>query len=55
MVGADDCARLAAVVGDRSRALKHVQRARIVLFSAERLSVLEVARRAGVSRPAVWR
>jgi transposase len=32
-----------------------VQRANIILFSADRLPVLEVARRAGVSRPAVWR
>jgi transposase/transcriptional regulator with XRE-family HTH domain len=55
IVGAKERARLAAVVGDRSRPLKHVQRAWIVLFSAERLPVLEVARRAGVSRPAVWR
>ena len=55
IVGADERARLAAVVGDRSRPLKHVQRAQIVLFSAERLPVLEVARRTGVSRPAVWR
>jgi transposase len=55
IVGTDDRARLTAVVGDRSRPLKHVQRARIVLHSAERLPVLEVARRAGVSRPAVWR
>jgi hypothetical protein len=55
IVGAEDRARLAAIIGDRSRPLKHVQRAAIVLFSAERLPVLEVARRAGVSRPAVWR
>src|SRR5829696_848513 len=55
MVGAEDRARLAAVVCDRRRSLKHVQRARFVLLSAERLPVLEVARRAGVSRPAVWR
>jgi transposase len=55
IVGAEDRARLAAVAGDRSRPLKHEQRARIVLFSADRLSVAEVARRAGVSRPAVWR
>jgi hypothetical protein len=34
---------------------KHVQRARIVLYSADRLPVQEVARRASVSRPAVWR
>ncbi|CAA9294055.1 MAG: Mobile element protein [uncultured Chloroflexia bacterium] len=32
-----------------------MQRANIVLLSAERLPVLEVVRRAGVSRPAVWR
>jgi transposase len=32
-----------------------VVRARIILQSAERLPVQEVARRAGVSRPAVWR
>jgi transposase len=55
IVSTDDRAQLAAIVGDRSRPLKHVQRARIVLLSAERSPVLEVARRAGVSRPAVWR
>jgi transposase len=55
VVSADDRARLAAIVEDRSRPLKHIQRARIILFSAERLPVQEVARRAGVSRPAVWR
>ena len=52
---AEDRARLAAIIGDRRRPLKHVQRARIVLLSADRLSVAEVARRVGVSRPAVWR
>lgn len=55
VVGSEDRARLAAVVSDRSRPLKHVQRCRIILFSADRLPVIEVARRAGVSRPAVWR
>ena len=44
-----------AIVADRNRPHKHIQRARIILHSAERLPVLEVARRAGVSRPAVWR
>ncbi|MFC6791477.1 helix-turn-helix domain-containing protein [Methylobacterium komagatae] len=39
---------------DRSRSFKHTQRARIVLLSPHRLSVQGVARRAGVSRPAVW-
>jgi hypothetical protein len=55
IVSAEERARLAAIVADRSRPLKHVQRARIVLHSADRLSALEVARRAEVSRPAVWR
>jgi len=55
IVSTEDRARLAAIIGDRSRPLKHIQRARIVLFSADRLPVLEVARRADVSRPAVWR
>jgi transposase len=55
IVSADDRLRLAAIAGDRRRPLKHVQRARIILHSADRLSALEVARRAEVSRPAVWR
>jgi hypothetical protein len=52
---AEDRERLLAVVADRNRPLKLVQRARIVLYSADRLPVQEVARRASVSRPAVWR
>ena len=55
IVGTEDRARLATIIGDRSLPLKHVQHARIIHFSADRLPVLEVARRAGVSRPAVWR
>src|SRR5260370_11041944 len=55
VIGAEDRVRLTAIVGDRSRPLKHLQRSRVVLFSADRLPVIEVARRAGVSRPAVWR
>ena len=55
IVSVEDRARLAAIIDDRNRPLKHVQRARIVLYCADRLPVLEVARRAGVSRPAVWR
>jgi transposase len=55
IVSTEDRARLAAIIGDRSRPLKHIQRARIVLSSADRLPVLEVAKRVGVSRPAVWR
>ena len=55
IVGMEDRARLAAIIGDRNRPQKHIQRARIVLLSADRLPVLAVARRAGTSRPAVWR
>jgi transposase len=55
LLGAEDRARLVAVAGDRNRSQKHAQRANIVLLSAERLPVLEVARRTDASRPAVWR
>jgi transposase len=55
LVSAEDRARLAAIVGDRNRPHKHVARARIILHSAERLEVAVVARRAQISRPAVWR
>ena len=55
LVSAEDRLRLAVIVGDRNRPQKHVARARIVLLSAERLDVATVARRAGISRPAVWR
>jgi transposase len=55
LVSAADRARLEAIVADRNRAQKHVARARIILGSADRLSVAAVARRARVGRPAVWR
>jgi transposase len=55
LVSAADRARLEAIAADRNRAQKHVARARIILASADRLVVAEVARRAGVGRPAVWR
>ncbi len=54
-VSAADRLRLATVLADRNRPQKHAARARIILASAERLDVAEVARRAGISRPAVWR
>ena len=38
----EDRARLAAVIQDRNSLQKHAQRAKIVLYSAERLPVLEV-------------
>jgi hypothetical protein len=55
LVGDEDRGRLAAIIGDRNRPQKHVQRARIVLLSGDRLAVLAVARQSGASRPAVWR
>ena len=55
LLGDEDRKQLAAIIGDRNRPQKHVQRARIVHLSAERLSVLAVARQTGASRPAVWR
>lgn len=55
LVSADDRVRLEAIIGDRNRAQKHVARARIILHSSDRLNVAEIAKRSGVSRPAVWR
>jgi hypothetical protein len=55
IVSSDDRERLAAVVADRNRPLKYVQWAEIILLSAERLAVLEVAARSDASRPLVWR
>src|SRR3954451_15066355 len=54
-VPAGDRARLEAIVADRNRPQKHVARARLVLLSADRLDRAAIARRAGISRPAVWR
>jgi hypothetical protein len=53
IVPVKDSERLLVIIGDRNRPLKHVQRAKIVLFSAERLPVVEVACQAGLSRPAM--
>jgi hypothetical protein len=52
LVSAADRARLEAIVADRNRTQKHVARARIILASADRAVVAEVASRAGVGRPA---
>jgi Homeodomain-like domain len=54
-VSAADCERLAAVVADRNSAQKHVWRARIILATAEGCGTVEIMRRAGVSKPCVWR
>ena len=44
--------QLAAIAADRNRPRKHIERARIVLASAEQHSA---QRSIGVSRPTVWR
>src|SRR5215472_14530076 len=47
--------QLAAIAADRNRPRKHVDRARIVLASADRYPAQRVAQHVGVSRPTVWR
>ena len=54
-VSATDCDQLAAVVADRNSPQKHVWRARIILATAEGCGTAEIMRRAGVSKPCVWR
>ena len=54
-VTADDRARLEAIVADRNSSQKHVWRARIILATGEGCGTAEVMRRAGVSKPCVWR
>src|SRR5271168_3499544 len=47
--------QLTAIVADRNRPRKHIERARIVLASADRGSAQGVAQTISVSRPTVWR
>jgi transposase len=54
-VSATDRARLEAVVADRNSPQKHVWRARIILAVADGLGTNAIMRRAGVSKPCVWR
>ena len=56
IVRATDRERLTAIVSDRNRQHKHIERARVVLASAEPARpVQQVAAAVGVSRPMVWR
>ena len=55
IVSAADRERLQAISGDRNQPRKHMERARIVLASAEREPAQRVAAGVGVSRPTVWR
>ena len=54
-VSAADRARLETIVADRNSSQKHVWRARIILATGEGCGTAEVMRRAGVSKPCVWR
>jgi transposase len=54
-VSGADRARLEAIVADRNSPQKHVWRARIILATGEGCGTAEVMRRAGVSKPCVWR
>jgi len=55
VVNGSEKARLEAIVADRNRLQKHVERARVVLASAPGQPVQRVAALLGVSRPMVWR
>ncbi len=54
-VNAADRSRLEAVVADRNSPQKHVWRSRIVLLTADGLGTVEIMRRTGKSKTAVWR
>jgi Homeodomain-like domain len=54
-VAAGDRARLEGIVADRNRRQKHVERARIVLLSAEGLGTLSIMRQVGCAKATVWR
>ena len=55
VLSAADRKQLARIATDRNRPRKHVERARIVLASADRQSAQRVAQTIGVNRPTVWR
>src|SRR5918995_825816 len=54
-VGTDDRARLEAIVADRNRRQKHVERARIVLLTADGVGTLAIMRQVGCAKATVWR
>jgi transposase len=55
LLSALDRMRLEAIATDRNRSRKHVERARVVLASANGRPVQQVAIEVDVSRPMVWR
>jgi transposase len=54
-VSAADRVRLERIAADRNSPQKHGWRARIILATADGCGTAEIMRRAGVSKPSVWR
>ena len=54
-VGADDRARLEAIVADRNCRQKHVERAGIVLMTGDSVGTLSIMRQVGCAKATVWR
>ena len=54
-VAAADRARLEAIVADRNARQKHVERARIVLLSAEGVGTVAIKRQVSCAKATVWR
>ena len=54
-VAAADRVRLEAIVADRNRRQKHVERARIVLLTAAGVGTLAIMRQVGCAKATVWR
>ena len=51
----EDRRRLEAIVRTRNTAQKHVARAKVILATADGCGTMEIMRRSGLSKPAVWR
>src|SRR5215211_2126067 len=51
----EDRHRLEVIVRDRNAAQKHVAGAKVILATADGCGTMEVVRRSGLSKPAVWR
>ena len=51
----EDRRRLEAIARDRNAKLKHGARAEVILATADGCGTMEVMRRSGLSKPAVWR
>ncbi len=51
----DDRRQLEAITRNRNTAQKHVARAKVILATADGCGTMEIMRRSGLSKPAVWR